>query len=49
MGSGELPKLVKNPAAYFIEHNDGLKTTLLMLNGGVQDFNFAARVRGARV
>jgi hypothetical protein len=46
VGSGELPKLVKNPAAYFIEHNDGLKTTLLMLNGAIQDFNFAARVKG---
>ncbi len=36
VGIGELPKLVKNPAAYFIEHNDGLKTTLLMLNGAVR-------------
>ena len=44
--NGQLPKLVKNPAAYFIEHNDGLKTTLLMLNGALQDFNFAARLRG---
>jgi hypothetical protein len=42
----ELPKLVKNPAAYFIEHNDGLKTTLLMLNGALNDYNFAARVKG---
>jgi len=49
VGSGELPKIVKDPAAYFIEHNDGLKTTLLMLNGAVKDFNFAARVRGAGV
>jgi hypothetical protein len=49
VGSGELQKLVKSPAAYFIEHNDGLKTTLLMLNGAVQDFNFAARIRGAGV
>jgi hypothetical protein len=40
---------VKKPAAYFIEHNDGLKTTLLMLNGAVRDFNFAARVRGAGI
>ena len=46
VGNNELPGLVKNPAAYFIEHNDGLKTTLLMLNGAVRDFNFAARVRG---
>jgi len=46
VGNNELPKLVKNPAAYFIEHRDGLRTTLLMLNGAVQDFTFAARVKG---
>jgi hypothetical protein len=46
VGTGELPKLVKNPAAYFIEHRDGLRTTLLMLNGAVRDFTFAARVKG---
>jgi hypothetical protein len=46
VGNGELPKLVKNPAAYFIEHNDGLRSTLLMLNGAVKDFNFAAKVKG---
>ena len=49
VGNGELPKLVEKPAAYFIEHNDGLRTTLLMLNGAVQDFNFAARVKGMGV
>src|SRR5579859_4312632 len=49
VGNGELPKLVTKPAAYFIEHNDGLRTTLLMLNGAVQDFNFAARVKGLGV
>lgn len=48
VGSGELEKLVKEPAAYFIEHNDGLRTTLLMLNGAVRDFTFAARVKGIR-
>ncbi len=47
--NGQLPKLVKNPAAYLVTHNDGLKTTLLMLTGAVQDFNFAARVKGAGV
>jgi hypothetical protein len=47
--TGQLPKLVKDPWAYFIEHNDGLKTTLLMLNGAIQDFNFAARVKGSGV
>jgi hypothetical protein len=43
-----LQGLVKDPWAYFIEHNDGLRTTLLMLNGAVADFNFAARVKGMR-
>lgn len=46
LGNGELPKLVKDPAAYFIEHRDGLKTTLLMINGAVKDYTFAARLKG---
>ena len=49
VGSGELEKLVAKPAAYFIEHSDGLRTTLLMLNGAVKDFNFAARIKGRGV
>ena len=44
--SGELEALVQDPAAYFIEYNDGLRATLLMLNGAVEDFTFACRVRG---
>ena len=47
VAKGELPKLVKNPSAYFIEYQDGLKATLLMLNGAVKDFTFAARVKGS--
>ena len=47
VAKGELPKLVKNPAAYFVEYRDGLKATLLMLNGAVKDFTFATRVKGA--
>ncbi|MBI1788978.1 MAG: hypothetical protein HYR60_15710 [Acidobacteria bacterium] len=46
VAGGELPKLVKSPAAYFIEHRDGLRTTLLMLNGAVKDYTFAAKVKG---
>jgi hypothetical protein len=49
LSKGELPKLVKNPSAYFIEYRDGLKATLLMLNGAVKDFDFAARVKGSSV
>jgi hypothetical protein len=46
LAGDEIRKLVRNPAAYFIEHRDGLRTTLLMLNGAVKDFTFAARLRG---
>ena len=45
VGTGELPRLVKKPVAYFIEHRDGLKTTLLMLNGAVSDYCFSARLK----
>ena len=44
--SGELEQLVKQPAAYLIEYADGLRATLLMINGAVQDYTFACRVRG---
>ena len=46
VASGEIRKLVKQPSAYFIERSDGLKTTLLMLNGAVRDYNFACRLKG---
>lgn len=45
----ELPRLVPKPAAYFIERKDGLRTTLLMLNGAVQDYTFAARLKNGRI
>ena len=44
-GSGELKRLVETPAAYVIEYNDGLQATLLMLNGAIKDFCFAARLK----
>ncbi len=46
LGTGALQRLVEEPAAYFIEHVDGLRTTLLMLNGAVGDYCFAARIKG---
>ncbi|MEW6751966.1 MAG: hypothetical protein AB1505_13460 [Candidatus Latescibacterota bacterium] len=48
LGSGELPRLVEKPAAYFIEYRDGLRATLLMLNGAVSDYCFAGRLAGVR-
>jgi hypothetical protein len=46
---GVLQSLVKHPAAYLIEYRSGLRATMLMLDGAVQDFNFAARVRGGGI
>jgi hypothetical protein len=48
VASGQLRVLAKQPAAYFIEYRDGLKATLLMLDGAIKDFNFAARLSGVR-
>ncbi len=46
VGDGVLPGLAKNPAAYLIEYRDGLRASMLMLDGAIRDFNFAAKVRG---
>jgi hypothetical protein len=42
----QLRAWVKDPVAYRFEYNDGLKATMLLLNGLVGDFTFAARLRG---
>ena len=42
----ELRKLVEKPIAYHYEHLDGLKSTVILMNGLVQDFNFAACLEG---
>lgn len=44
IANGELQRLVENPAAYFIKYNDGFQATLLMLNGAVRDYCFAAKL-----
>ncbi len=49
IGNGEIYRLVENPAAYFIEYNDGLRATLLMLNGAVRDYCFAAKLKDESV
>lgn len=48
VANGQLKVLVKDPWAYLIERRDGLRTTLLMLNGALKDYNFAVRVKGFR-
>lgn len=39
-------KWCENPRAYWFEYNDGTRATVLMLNGLVTDFTFAARIKG---
>jgi hypothetical protein len=42
----ELKQIVTDPIAYQYEHLDGLKSTMILMNGLVQDFNFAAHLEG---
>lgn len=48
LASGEIKRITPHPAAYFIEYRDGLKATLLMVDGAVKDYMFAAHLKGAR-
>jgi hypothetical protein len=34
------------PTAFLVEYRDGLKATVLLLNGHIQDFCFAAKIKG---
>ncbi len=42
----QIREWVKDPAIYRIEYADGTKATMLMMNGLVGDFTFAARLKG---
>ncbi|MBI4551480.1 MAG: hypothetical protein HY710_04385, partial [Candidatus Latescibacteria bacterium] len=42
----EMKQVVTDPIAYCYEHADGLRCAMVLMNGLVQDFNFAARVEG---
>ena len=42
----DMQRLVRDPVAYRYQHADGLKCTMLLMNGLVRDFNFAAFVNG---
>ena len=39
---------VKDPVAYRFEYIDGTKATMLLMNGLVGDFTFAAKIKGAK-
>ena len=42
----QLKKLVSDPIAYHYRHRDGLLCTMLLMNGLVRDFTFAATIEG---
>jgi hypothetical protein len=42
----QIREWVKKPIAYRIEYIDGTRATMLLMNGLVGDFTFAARIRG---
>jgi hypothetical protein len=44
----DMRRLVRDPVAYRYQHADGLKCTVLLMNGLLRDFNFAAYVNGGR-
>jgi hypothetical protein len=44
----QMRQWVKEPVAYRIEYRDGTRATMLLLNGLVQDFTFAARLKGEK-
>ncbi len=42
----QIREWVKDPVAYRFEYADGVKATMLMMNGLISDFTFAARLKG---
>jgi hypothetical protein len=44
--AGELPSLVKEPAAFLLEYRDGLEAAAFLMTGGVSDFTVAIDVEG---
>lgn len=45
VGLGLVPKLAHHPRGWLLEHHDGLRSAILVLDGVVADFNFAVRAQ----
>ena len=41
-------QMVKDPVVYRYEHHDGLKATMMLMNGLVGDFTFAAKLKARK-
>jgi hypothetical protein len=42
----EMKALARNPVAYHYQYKDGLRSTIMLMTGLVEDFNFAAAIEG---
>jgi len=49
VGLGLVSKLANNPRGWIVEHRDGLRSVILVLDGVVADFNFAIRAGDGRI
>ena len=49
VGLGLVPKLATEPCGWLLEHRDGLRSAILVLDGVVADFNFAVRARDGSI
>ena len=49
VGLGLVPKLAKNPRVWVMEHTDGVRSIVAVLDGVVADFNFAVELGDGRV
>ncbi len=49
VGLGLVKKLARNPRGWIVEHIDGLRSTILVLDGVVADINFAVRSRDGAI
>jgi hypothetical protein len=49
VGLGLVPKLAADARGWLIEHRDGLRTTILVLDGVVTDYNFAIQTHRGEI
>jgi hypothetical protein len=42
----EMKSLARSPVAYHYRYKDGLRSTIMLMNGLIEDFNFAASIAG---
>ncbi len=48
VGRGVVPGLARDPRGWLLEHTDGVRSALLVLDGVVADYNFAIRLQNGR-